>query len=98
MRTNELYADKLQRRRLNREAEQRALVPRGLSEQERGTRVHSGPPVPVSASVTYGYQSVRVLASVVEYTGAAVHIVWPGLSEEIRDCWIWASAAERVDQ
>lgn len=95
--TNKRYADALQRRRVNREAEQRALVPRSLTEAERGIPVRSGPPVQVLAWVTYGDQSVRVLASVVEYTEAAVHIMWTGVAEEPRDCWIWASAAERVE-
>lgn len=95
--SNKRYADALQRRRVNREAEQRALVPRSLTEQERGTDVRSGLPVPVTAWVTYGEQSVKVMASVVAYTDAAVHIMWTGVADEPRDCWIWASAAERVE-
>ncbi len=98
MGSNKRYTEALQRRRLNREAEERALVPRSLTEEERGADVRSGQPVPVTAWVTYGDRSVRVLASVVEYTDAAVHIMWPGMGEEIRDCWIWASAAERIER
>lgn len=95
--SNKRYAESLQRRRANREAEQRALVPRSLSEQERGPDVRSGPPVLVTAWVSYGDQAVQVLASVVEYTDTAVHIMWTGVADEPRDCWIWASAAERVE-
>jgi len=95
--SNKRYADGLRRRQLNREAEQQALVPRSLRPEERGSDVRSGPPVPVRAWVTYGDQSVRVQASVIEYTDAAVHVMWVGVGDEPRDCWIWASAAERID-
>lgn len=97
MGSNKRYADALQRRRVNREAEQRALVPRSLTAAERGTDVRSGPPVPVLAWVAYGEQPVRVMASVVEYTETAVHILWTGIGDEPRDAWVWSSAVERVE-
>ena len=75
-------------------------APRGkekVSEAERGSDVRSSAPVPVTAWVSYGEQSVRVLASVIEYTDTAVHIMWTGVADEPREAWVWASAAERVE-
>lgn len=93
--TNKRYADSLQRRRLNRAAEQDALVPDSLTEQERGANVLRGRAIPVRAWVAFAGHSIGVEALVVEWTDRAVKVVWPGLGDEIRDAW--ASACERAE-
>jgi hypothetical protein len=95
--TNRRYADTLQRRRLNRAAEQDALVPDSLTEQERGDDVHRGRAIPVRAWVSFAGHPVRVEALAVEWTDRAVKLRWPGLGDESREAWVWASACERVE-
>ncbi|GAA2754091.1 hypothetical protein [Amnibacterium kyonggiense] len=97
MGSNRRYAETLQRRRLNREAERAALVPDSLTEDERGAEVHRGSPVPVRAWVTFAGQPVRVLATAIEWTDVAIHVVWPGLGDEGRDAWVWIGAVERIE-
>lgn len=97
MGTNNRYADSLQRRRLNRLAEQGALKPDSLSEEERGAEVHRGQAVPVRAWVSLASHPVQVEALTTEWTNRAVKIRWPGLGDEVREAWVWASACERVE-
>lgn len=95
--SNRRYADSLQRRRHNREAEARVLVPRSLTPAERGGEVRRGAPVPVRAWVVFGDQSVQVLGTAVEWTDRAVRVLWTGGGDEQREAWVWASACERLE-
>jgi hypothetical protein len=92
------YADANQRRRFNRAAEAHALVPRTLSESERGcdpvTRGHA---VPVKAWVDYGNASTQVLGSAVAWSRRCVLVLWVDSHEQQQEAWLWAGAVERVD-
>lgn len=98
MGANRRYAENLQRRRLNREAEAQALVPRSLTEAERGTDVQSGAMIPVRAWVPIGDVSVQVLGTATEWTSRAVRVMWTGAGDEVREAWVWASAVDRFEE
>ena len=95
--SNKRYADSLQRRRINREAETRALVPKSLTEAERGTDISRGPGIPVRAWVTIGDTPVQILGTAVQWTSRAVLVLWVGADDSDRQAWVWASAVERIE-
>jgi hypothetical protein len=91
------YADANQRRRFTREAEARALVPRSLSDTERGADlVVRGAAVPVKAWVDYGNASTQVLGSAVAWTRRCVLVLWVDSHDQQQEAWLWAGAVERI--
>lgn len=63
------YADANARRRFNRESEAHALIPRSLTEAERGNdSAQQSDSVPVKAWIGYGNASVQVLGSEIAWT------------------------------
>ena len=91
------YADGNARRRFNREAEALALVPRSLSEIERGPDpVVRGEPVPVKAWIDYGNATAQVLGSAVAWTRRCVHVLWVDSHDREQEAWVWAGAVERI--
>ena len=93
------YADANQRRRFNREAEAHALVPRSLTDTERGTdAVTQGPPVPVKAWVDYGNASTQILGSAVALTRRCVLVLWVDSHDQQQQAWLWAGAVERIER
>lgn len=98
MGANRRYADGLQRKRFNRDAESHALVPRTLSEIERGPDpVVRGEPVPVKAWIDYGNASAQVLGSAIAWTRRAVCVLWTDSYDRQQEAWVWAGAVERID-
>lgn len=98
MGTNRRYAEALQRKRFNREAEARALIPVTLTEAELGDDpVHRGSAVPVRAWVQYGTASVQVLGSAVAWTRRAVLVFWTDSHDQRHEAWLWAGSVERVE-
>ena len=92
------YADANQRRRFNREAEAHALVPRTLTEVERGTDpVKRGAGVPVKAWVDYGNASTQVLGSAIAWTRRCVLVLWVDSHDQQQEAWLWAGAVERLE-
>lgn len=92
------YADANQRRRFNREAEAHALIPRTLSEVERGTDpVKRRRAVPVKAWVDYGNASTQVMGSAVAWTRRCVLVLWVDSHDQQQEAWLWAGAVERVE-
>lgn len=98
MGANKRYAENLQRRRLNREAEVQALVPRSLTEAERGSDVRRGAAVAVRAWVPIGDVSVQVHGTAMEWTSRAVRVMWTGAGDDAREAWVWASAVDRLEE
>lgn len=99
MGANKRYADGLQRKRFNLEAEARALVPRSLSEAELGGgHVIRGEPVSVKAWIDYGNATVQVLGTAVAWTKRAVCVVWTDGHEQRQEAWVWAGAVERSEE
>jgi hypothetical protein len=97
--TSKRYADGNARRRFNREAEAHALVPRTLSDVERGgDPVQQGEPVAVRAWVDYGNASAQVLGSAVAWTRRCVRVIWTDSHDRQQEAWLWAGAVERVDR
>lgn len=93
------YADANQRRRFNRDAEAHALIPRSLSEAERGSDpVTRSAPVPVKAWVDYGNASVQVLGSAVAWTRRCVRVLWVDSHDQQQEAWVWAGAVERLPE
>lgn len=83
------YAEANQRRRFNREAEAHALVPRSLSETERGTDpVTSGTPVPVKAWVDYGNASTQIIGVAVAWTHRCVCVLWTDSHDRQQEAWL----------
>lgn len=77
MGANQRYADALQRRRFNREAEARALVPRSLTSAEIGSDpVQYGRPVPVRAWIEFGAATAQVEGFATAWTRRAVLVLW----------------------
>jgi len=97
--TSKRYADGNARRRFNREAEAHALVPRTLSDVERGgDPVQQGEPVAVRAWVDYGNASAQVLGSAVAWTKRCVRVIWTDSHDQQQEAWLWAGAVERMDR
>ncbi len=92
------YADANQRRRFNREAEAHALIPRSLTETERGSDPVTRGQVPVKAWVDYGNASTQVLGSAVAWTRRCVLVLWVDSHDQQREAWLWAGAVERIEQ
>ena len=96
--TNKRYADANQRRRFNREAEAHALVPRSLSDTERGAEaVRRCDVVPVRAWVDFGNASAQVLGSAVAWTSRCVLVLWTDSHGQQQEAWLWVGAVERID-
>jgi hypothetical protein len=92
------YAESNQRRRFNREAAAHALVPRSLSEAERGADpVERGAPVPVKAWIDYGNATVQVLGVAIAWSRRCVCVLWVDGHDRQQEAWVWAGAVERVE-
>jgi len=92
------HADSNARRRFNADAERRALVPRSLSEVERGDEavVTARGSVPVKAWIDYGNATVQVMAFATAWTSRCVLVQWQSSTAEPLEAWVWASACERL--
>lgn len=98
MEVQKRYADANQRRRFNREAEAHALVPRSLTEAERGLEpVLSRGSIPVKAWVDYGNAATQVMGSAVAWTRRCVLVLWVDSHDQPQEAWLWAGAVERIE-
>lgn len=92
------YADANARRRFNRESEAHALIPRSLSEAERGSDpVQRSGSVPVKAWIDYGNATAQVFGAAVAWTRRCVLVIWVDSRDQPQEAWVWAGAVERVE-
>ena len=92
------YADANARRRFNRESEAHALIPRSLSDAERGSDpMQRSGSVPVKAWIDYGNASTQVLGSAVVRTRRCVLVIWMDSHDQTQEAWVWVGAVERVE-
>ena len=92
------YADGNARRRFIREAEAHALIPRSLSDAERGADpVQRGAALPVKVWIDYGNATVQVLALAVAWSRRCVCVIWTDRQDRQQEAWVWAGAVERVN-
>lgn len=96
--TSKTYADGNARRRFNRESEAHALIPRTLSDVERGDYpVQRGPSVPVEAWIDYGNASAQVLGSAIAWSRRCVLVIWTDSHDQPQEAWLWSGAVQRVE-